>query len=227
LLTPQNFNGSIQLKNPAARVWHVESLPGTRDTLVQTVLPAYSSLADSPLNTERPKSIYFEIRILRLGPKHDASRRTHLFSRAAKEDSGVAIGYFAPPYPSWRLPGWQRGSIGVHSDDGRRYVGNDEGELDFTTPFQVGETIGLGMSFALAAYSETGAKVEADVFMTRNGRRVQGWNILRESDAQGENIAGLMGDRDLFPAIGLFGPVEVEVNFGEQSWAYRGWNSRA
>ena len=41
------------------------------------------------------------------------------------EQSGAALGFVAPPYPPFRLPGWQRGSLAVHSDDGRRYVANE------------------------------------------------------------------------------------------------------
>jgi hypothetical protein len=113
----------------------------------------------------------------------------------------------------------------VHSDDGRRYVGNTDGGVDFTAPFKAGETLGLGMNLTLAAYSERGPKLDVEVFFTRNGLKAGGWNLVKETDAESESIEGLLGANDLFPSIGLFGPVEVEVNFGEQNWLYRGWNS--
>jgi hypothetical protein len=167
------------------------------------------------------------VHIVSLGPRPDASAK-HRFGSllsgraAANEESGVALGYFAPPYPPFRLPGWQRGSLGLHSDDGRRYVGNTDGGVDFTTPFQAGETVGLGMTFTLASeYSETRPKVDVEVFMTRNGRRVGGWDLNRDTDAVDEMTGGLQGDLDLFPAIGVFGPVQLEVNFARENWLYR------
>jgi hypothetical protein len=144
-------------------------------------------------------------------------------SRAAEEECGVAIGFFAPPYPPFRLPGWQRGSVAIHSDDGRRYVSNDEGGVDCTTPFRVGETVGVGLSFSVAAYAAgRSPKLEMDVVVSKDGRRVAGWNLERQSDAAVEHLEGLRGEMDLFPAIGVFGETEVEVNYGEASWLYRG-----
>jgi hypothetical protein len=81
-----------------------------------------------------PRTIYYEVRVLGLGGR----------------DSSLALGYCAAPYPSWRMPGWQRGSLGVHSDDGHRYVNNDCGGKAFTQPFRVGDTVGLGMTFDAA-----------------------------------------------------------------------------
>lgn len=232
LLTPPNFQGSLRLLNATSRSWLVESLPGCKDTLVQTALPSYSAIADSPLVTERAKTIYFEVRVIRLGERMPHSNRSKLggifsHTKDSPEERGVALGFFAPPYPPFRLPGWQRGSLGVHSDDGRRYIGNTDGGVDFTAPFKVGETLGLGITFALAQYSQTGPNIEAEVFFTRDGRKAGGWSLVRETDAVAESIVGLMGENDLFPSIGVFGPVEVEVNFGERDWLYRGWNSTA
>ena len=62
-------------------------------------------------------------------------------------ENGIAIGYCAKPYPSWRLPGWERASLGVHGDDGRRFVNDTWGGKDFTTKFIEGETVGIGMEF--------------------------------------------------------------------------------
>jgi hypothetical protein len=62
-------------------------------------------------------------------------------------ENGIAIGYCAKPYPSWRLPGWERASLGVHGDDGRRFVNDTWGGKDFTTKFIEGETVGIGIEF--------------------------------------------------------------------------------
>jgi hypothetical protein len=177
--------------------------------------------------TERAKTVYFEIRILSLGAKQTRSRfglSSSRYAPSAAEESGVALGFFAPPYPPFRLPGWQRGSLAVHSDDGRRYVGNTDGGVDFTTPFKAGETLGLGVTFDVAS-TDNGPVMNVNVFFTRDGRKAGGWNLLHDTDSERESYVGLQGEHDVFAAIGVFGSVDVEVNLGEQSWLYRGWNS--
>lgn len=64
-------------------------------------------------------------------------------------ENGVALGYCAKPYPTWRLPGWERASLGVHGDDGRRFVNDTWGGKDFTAKFVEGETVGIGIDFGV------------------------------------------------------------------------------
>ena len=65
----------------------------------------------------------------------------------SRPESGIAVGFCAKPYPGWRLPGWERASLGVHGDDGRRFVNDTWGGKDFTTEFRPGESVGIGMIF--------------------------------------------------------------------------------
>ena len=65
------------------------------------------------------------------------------------EEAGIAVGYCAKPYPGWRLPGWERASLGVHGDDGRRFVNDSYGGKDFTKAFKPGETVGIGMELTV------------------------------------------------------------------------------
>ena len=196
---------------------------------MQTALPIYSAPADSPLVTEQTKTIYFEIKINRFGePPAQTSRNPLSRHKQQQEvDSGLAIGFFAPPYPTFRLPGWQRGSLGVHSDDGRRYVNDTHGGMDFVSPFQAGQTIGLGMTFKLPAdppaYGETGIKLDVEAFFTRDGKKEGSWNIHEERDTEDDayGVEGLEGELDLFPAVGVFGAAEWEVRFKEHEWLYR------
>lgn len=237
-VTPPNFTGEIySIAGTLGGTWICRSRPGTTDSLLQTQLPIYSALADSPLVTERMKTIYFEVKIIALGAQTVKPPQKHglsLFSRhkrqpspARNEEVGVGIGFFAPPCPPFRLPGWQRGSLGVHSDDGHRYVNNNEGGLDFTAPFQVGETVGIGMSFSIPskppAYGESMTKLDVEVFFTREGKRVGGWDLYEERDIEEDlmGIGGLEGGCDLFPAVGIFGGTEVEVRFRPGEWLYR------
>jgi hypothetical protein len=220
------FAGSLTLKDPTTRTWHVESPSGCHDTLIQTTLPIYAACHDSPLVTGVPRTVYFEVRILRLGAappseKHH-SRMGSLFHRhePPPEEAGVALGFFAPPYPPYRLPGWQRGSVAVHSDDGRRYVGNTDGGVDFTEPFRVGETVGVGIVFRLQQINGQNG-TGADVFFTRDGRKAGDFNLGYGTDAGSENVWGLLGDKDLFPTIGVFGGCEVEIVYGSNGWMHR------
>jgi hypothetical protein len=180
----------------------------------------YSALSDSPLVTERQKTIYFEVKILGLG------HTSHYFKqgRQSQIDAGIALGFFAPPYPTFRLPGWQRGSLGVHSDDGRRYVADTHGGIDFTDPFRLGETVGLGMTFRIPekppAYGEKGHPLDIEVFFTRNGKKVDGWDLHEERDRLDQDVQGLEGECDLFPAVGVFGGCDFEVRLQERDWLY-------
>jgi SPRY domain len=159
--------------------------------------------------TERPKNIYFEVRILAMG----GSR--------AREETGIAIGYCAKPYPSWRLPGWQRASLGVHGDDGRRFVNDPDGGIDFTRNFQAGETVGIGMTFTVSSSSESPGKAHAEVFFTRNGKRDQGWQVNEERDRESDSVLGLEGEFDLYAGIGMFGTAEIEIQLASAGWLYQ------
>ena len=141
-------------------------------------------------------------------------------------EAGIAIGYLAPPYPAFRLPGWERASLGVHGDDGRRYVNDNCGGKDFTTSFVAGETVGIGMTFSA---STSGARsrggkggVDVEVFFTREGRKAGGWDLFEERDEEGGGgVEGLEGQSDILAAVGFFGRVEFEVRFRRDEWLYR------
>jgi hypothetical protein len=228
LVKPPNFHGETRQDNAGAWVCHTPS--STKDSLIQTALPIYSAPADSPLVTERTKTIYFEVKIVQFGEDAPKLKSKNPFSRhrhAEEPDAGLAMGFFAPPYPPFRLPGWQRGSLGVHSDDGRRYVNDTHGGLDFTSPFRAGQVVGLGMTFKVPdgppAYGEQGIKLNIEVFCTREGKKEGSWNLYEERDIEDDahGVEGLEGQHDLFPAVGVFGAAAWEIRFLEREWLYR------
>lgn len=224
---PAPLNRAIKtLKHTSPSTWHVATARdrAVEDTLVVTSVPTYFARQDHPLHTGAPKTIYFELHILRI---RDAN-------------SGIAVGYAAKPYPPWRLPGWHRASWAVHGDDGRRFVNDPWGGRDFAEPFREGDVVGVGMRFEATAAATVAAasgpspgsgknsrgrlqRVKTRAFMTRNGRTDErwSWDMDEERDERDEGIDGLMGDGDLYPAIGFFGTVEFEVRFG-QSVAWTG-----
>jgi len=115
----------------------------------------------------------------------------------------------------------------VHGDDGRKYVNDTWGGVDFTTAFTSGETVGIGMTFAVPknppSYDQTqqGRILDIDVFFTRNGKKEGGWDGNEELDARSEGgNVGLRGELDLFPAIGVFGGVDLHVLFHPSQWMY-------
>ncbi|KAF7622577.1 hypothetical protein AFLA_009109 [Aspergillus flavus NRRL3357] len=54
-------------------------------------------------------------------------------------------------------------------------------------------------------------KCKVDIFFTRNGHPVGGWDLHEEIDEDAGRIEGLEGDFDLYGAIGLFGGVDFEI----------------
>lgn len=159
--------------------------------------------------TERSKAIYFEVRILAIGGNN------------ARQAAGVAVGFCAKPYPSWRLPGWQRASLGVHGDDGRRFVNDPAGGVDFTRPFKPGETVGIGMKFSISRNVQGHGKAHAEVFFTRDGKRDEGWQVDEERDRESDSVFGLEGGMDLYAAVGMFGAVDFEIQFAPEGWLYQ------
>lgn len=138
----------------------------------------------------------------------------------SEADAGIAIGFVAPPYPSWRLPGWERSSLAVHGDDGRRYVSDNTGGKDFTTSFQNGEVIGIGMRMRPHQWQQGAVSVEA--FFTREGREVGTWDVDEARDADEDaDVTGLMGGYDILGAVGFYGSVDFEIRFRRDEWLFR------
>ena len=182
----------------------VSTAAGCLDTTLLSSQPLYAAGYHHPANTHLPKRIYFEIRILRLPPR--------------PQDATVAIGFAAKPYPSFRLPGWNRGSLGVHGDDGRRYCNDSYGGKDFVQGgWRAGERVGIGMCFGTGdATGEAGGAGAGggEVWFTRNGERIGGWWLDEEVDAERDwdPRVGLDGRWDVYAALGVWGGgIQVEV----------------
>ena len=196
--------------------WSASTRAGATDACLITSAPLYFALADLPLPGQK-KTIYFEISIRSLG-------------RGQKgEECSIAIGYCAIPYPTWRMPGWERGSLAVHSDDGRRYVNDPWGGKDFTEPMKTGDIVGLGVTFtrpkASPSHEHEGADaataMAAEAFFTRNGQKDGSWDLNEELDARTDlDIDGLDGTYDLFAAVGVFGGAEFDIKFKRDTWLW-------
>ncbi|KAG0179733.1 Rsp5p-dependent ubiquitination, sorting of cargo proteins at the multivesicular body [Apophysomyces sp. BC1021] len=111
------------------------------------------------------------------------------------ESTTVAVGLATKPYPSWRLPGWNRCSVGYFSNDGCRYFSSPFRNKSYGLMFNHGDVIGVGYR------PHTGT-----VFFTRNGRKLE------------DAYRGLR--RNFFPTIGANGPCQVHVNLGQSGFVF-------
>lgn len=198
LFTPPFFKGA--LAQVATGVWKGHSNSGCRDTCIASYPPLYSVVTHSPRATNRKKTIYYEVNIL----------------KESRDEVSLAIGFSAPPYPAFRLPGWHRGSLAVHGDDGRKYINDRWGGKDFAQPFKRGETVGLGMDL------HPDGNVE--VFHTVEGREAGRWGLHEELDATTDlPVTGLEGFHDLCASVGVFDKVSFEIVFAPGRWKWKGY----
>ncbi|KJZ77372.1 hypothetical protein HIM_03096 [Hirsutella minnesotensis 3608] len=194
LMEPAGFGGRLEWL--AKGHWAVTTPDGSPDRCIIAYPPLYAAALHDPTRTGSAVTVYYEVR-LRAG------------GRARGANNTVALGFAALPYPSFRLPGWHRGSLGVHGDDGRRYVNDRWGGKDLTAEFRCGDTYGIGMTLGPGAVEH---RPRVDVFFTRNGSRVAGWDLHEETDAEGDlPVTGLEGFHDLSCAVGTFDAVDFEV----------------
>ncbi|EAW10871.1 SSH4 family protein [Aspergillus clavatus NRRL 1] len=212
---PQEFYGNLGTTRPG--YWNGSTRDRNGDCIIITSLPLYFAFEDSPYVTEVRKAVYFEVKLLglRAGP-----------GTGSADASGFSIGFVAQPYPTWRSPGWERGSLGVFSDDGCRFVNDSWGGKEFTTGFHVGETVGLGLNISLPDSMNTALGMRkrvcrVEVFFTRNGQRAGAWDLHEEVDQEAGGVEGLEGDYDLYGAIGLFGGVNFEACFDPAGWLWK------
>lgn len=77
----------------------------------------------------------------------------------------VALGRAAKPYPEFRLPGWHRESVGLHSDDGNKFFDNSYGGASYSSPLKQGDTVSVNYvrSTGIIFYSVNGHKL-ADAY---------------------------------------------------------------
>lgn len=211
LMKPREYRGDLIMPNSG--FWKGSTRSGSKDSCLLSSSPLYFAAVDAPVSVT--KTIYYEVKVRSLGRGQGA------------DESSIALGYCAMPYPTWRMPGWERGSLAVHGDDGRRYVNDTWGGKDFTSPFRIGDTLGVGMSFSIPESppiygSPQQNSIKVEVFLTRNGEKDKSWDLHEELDANEDlGVDGLDGQFDLYAAVGTFGGLEFDVLFNRQYWLWR------
>ncbi|CDH57054.1 spry-domain-containing protein [Lichtheimia corymbifera JMRC:FSU:9682] len=111
------------------------------------------------------------------------------------ETTTVSVGVATKPYPSWRLPGWNRYSIGYFSNDGNKYFSSPFNGKPYGHTFKHGDVVGVGYRH------RTGT-----IFFTKNGRKLE------------DAYTGLRWN--LFPTVGANGPCQVHVNLGQMGFVF-------
>ncbi|KAM0284270.1 hypothetical protein ACHAQH_002061 [Verticillium albo-atrum] len=203
LMQPQNFRGTLAPSTSVPGTWEGRTDVSAKDSCIIGYPPMYSAHAHSPLVTGRPVRIYYEV---------------HIRQDSRPDEVDLALGFTALPYPNFRMPGWHRGSLAVHGDDGHKYVNDWAGGHSFTDPFRVGETVGIGMSLS----PRGDGSINVDVFFTREGKIVGSWNLHEEGDAEEDlPVTGLEGFHDLSCAIGTFNQNSFEIIFEPSRWKYQ------
>ncbi|KAK8847517.1 hypothetical protein IAR55_005375 [Kwoniella newhampshirensis] len=108
----------------------------------------------------------------------------------------VAIGLATKPYPSFRLPGWNKHSIAYFASDGFKSHNYPFTGSSYGPPLAEGDVLGVGYR------PRTGT-----VFFTRNGRKMD------------DAYTGLQ-QLNLFPTVGANGPCTIHVNLGQSGFVF-------
>jgi hypothetical protein len=109
--------------------------------------------------------------------------------------TNVAVGLATKPYPTFRLPGWNRYSVAYHSNGDKSY-NYPFTATPFGPPLREGDVLGVGYR-----------PRQGTVFFTRNGRKTE------------EAFTGL-SRWNLFPTVGADGPCSVHVNLGQAGFVF-------
>lgn len=180
--TAKRFKGQIRTSINDS-TFYITSNASTQDCCFISNLPVYN-----PLQDIHEGKMYYECLVVQ---------------NMDHSTSAFAIGYSVLPYPPFRLPGWHRGSVAIHSDDGNMYFSDDQHGQSCTGPLNLGDTVGLGLDL------ETKSLV-----ITRNGRLHVQLNIANQDRLI------VAGRQSIYACVGIYGSVGIQVNFGQQPFKY-------
>jgi hypothetical protein len=209
LETPNSsrFKGRIvRAAQDGSALVHVVTLPGCKDTSLLSDLPIVAGL----YGNQGKMGIYYEIKILRMNGIIAVGEHQMFLTQILLRDVNVISGCASRPYPNWRLPGWERLSLGLHLDDFRKFFEDPFGGRDYDSRLNrinPGDTIGFGYQFSTTT-----------AFFT--------WNGIRLHDA----FAGIFlphEAHDVYAAVGVEGENEFEVNFGVELFRWKEGNEKA
>ncbi|ERS96804.1 hypothetical protein HMPREF1624_07013 [Sporothrix schenckii ATCC 58251] len=211
LQAPPNFEGTL-VRQPDGS-WQGQTKRDNEDNCIISFPPMYAANIHQPQQAGETFTAYYEVHI----------------ARSNRKEVSLAMGFTVIPYPPFRMPGWHRGSLAVHGDDGHRYVNDMWGGkelIDKDYRLKPGGKYGIGMTFTrkdvAGGYAPAKDLFNVEVFFTDNGRTVASWDLHEETDAKKDlPVTGLEGDYDLSAAIGSFNIVDFKVIFNPAQWAWK------
>lgn len=119
---------------------------------------------------------------------------TKIFTKP--ETTNISIGLATKPYPTFRMPGWSKFSVGYFSADGFKCHNYPFAAQSYGPAYVQGDVIGVGFR-----------PRSGTVFFTRNGKRLE------------DAFVGLHR-YNLFPTIAADGAAEVHVNLGQAGFVF-------
>ncbi|KAF9084922.1 Rsp5p-dependent ubiquitination, sorting of cargo proteins at the multivesicular body [Mortierella sp. AD031] len=148
----------------------------------RTELSFFDRVASVQTNLPLPKQqevYYWEVKMFEKSPR-----------------TTIAIGVATKPYPSTRLPGWNRHSAGYFSNNGQKYCNSLWSGVPFGPHYFEGDVVGCGYR-----------PRNGTIFFTRNGKRID------------DAYTGY-GRTNLFPTVGATGPCVLHINFGQSGFVF-------
>lgn len=148
----------------------------------RTELSFFDRVASVQTNLPLPKQqevYYWEVKMFEKSPR-----------------TTIAIGVATKPYPSTRLPGWNRHSVGYFSNNGQKYCNSLWSGVPFGPTYFEGDVVGCGYR-----------PRNGTIFFTRNGKRID------------DAYTGY-GRTNLFPTVGATGPCVLHINFGQSGFVF-------
>jgi hypothetical protein len=136
-------------------------------------------ISNSPIHAINDSS-YFEIKVLHQGVGFN---------------SFMAIGLSIKPTNPFHQIGWNRSSIGYHSDDGKVYISTHQNGIQFGPSFTVNDIIGCGYDLKSQC-----------TFFSLNG------NLLGQFKTSHSNA---------YPAVSAITDWRLQINFGDSPFQYK------
>ncbi|KAF9427964.1 Rsp5p-dependent ubiquitination, sorting of cargo proteins at the multivesicular body [Podila epigama] len=181
--TDISLSQHISIQEKGVSAWEFEPSYDSRLSVHdRTELSFQDQEASVQTNLPLPKqheTYYWEVKIFEKSP-----------------DTVVSVGVSTKPYPTSRLPGWNRHSVAYFSKDGQKYCNSPFSGYPYGPIYFEGDVVGCGYQ------PRTGT-----IFFTRNGKRLQ------------DAYTGMMR-YNLFPTVGATGPCVLHVNFGQSGFVF-------
>ncbi|CAB4423349.1 unnamed protein product [Rhizophagus irregularis] len=170
---------SISISTPADRLNSVKNS--------STHIKRNSSNAIKPPTIREEVIHYFEVTVL---------------SKATDVDTIISVGLSTKPYPYFRLPGWNKHSVGYQSNNGSLYHNDMNSGKEYALSYTVGDTIGCGY--------KPGTN---EIFFTKNGDYLGPYTTSNFTNnpfiANDDNLRHIW-----YPTIAANGQCKLEINFG-------------